>query len=192
MRAIFGHGWPLIDPVSWMVDSARGHPEDIRRLRTEYFSSDDGLLMLAMAGRGPEMTTSKVWQSDLRLARELAIRSTIHMGAAGRGPRYHAIAQMDQAGALADDLTFVHCTTSSDVELKMMSDNGVTVSLGIQVEQVTPAYGDLPLDRLLSVGLRPSSEQRHRDERRRRPVHADEARAVGLSWLDDQRPFAGR
>lgn len=156
VRAIFGHGWPLIDPVSWMVDSARGHPEDIRRLRKQYFSSNDGLLTLAMAGRGPEMTIPEVWQSDLRLARELAIRSTIHMGAAGRGPRYHAIAQMNQAGALADDLTFVHCTTSSDVELKMMSDTGVTVSLGIQVEQVTPAYGDLPLDRLLSVGLRPS------------------------------------
>jgi 5-methylthioadenosine/S-adenosylhomocysteine deaminase len=156
VRAVFGHGWPLVDPVSWMVDSTRGHPEDIRRLRNQYFSSNDGLLTLAMAGRGPEMTTSEVWQSDLRLARELAIRSTIHMGAAGRGPRYHAIAQMNQARALSDDLTFVHCTTSSDDELKMMADSGVTVSLGIQVEQVTPAYGDLPLDRLMSVGLRPS------------------------------------
>jgi cytosine/adenosine deaminase-related metal-dependent hydrolase len=153
VRAIFAHGWPLIDPTSWMVNSGRGHPEDIRRLRTQYFSSSDGLLMLAMAGRGPEMTTAEVWQSDLRLARELAIRSTIHMGAAGRGPRHHAIEQMNRVGALGE---FVHCTTSSDDELKMMSDNGVTVSLGIQVEQVTPAYGDLPLDRMLSVGLQPS------------------------------------
>ncbi len=156
VRAIFAHGWPLIDPASWMVNSAREHPEDIRRLRKQYFSSSYGLLTLAMAGRGPEMTTSEVWQSDLRLARELAIRSTIHMGAAGRGPRYHAIEQMNQAGTLGEDLTFVHCTTNSDAELKMMSDHGVTVSLGIQVEQVTPAYGDLPLDRMLSAGLRPS------------------------------------
>ena len=107
VRAIFGHGWPLIDPVSWMVDSARGHPEDIRRLRKQYFSSNDGLLTLAMAGRGPEMTIPEVWQSDLRLARELAIRSTIHMGAAGRGPRYHAIAQMNQAGGLADVVAYL-------------------------------------------------------------------------------------
>jgi 5-methylthioadenosine/S-adenosylhomocysteine deaminase len=156
VRAIFAHGWPLIDPASWMVNSERGHPEDIRRLRKQYFSSSDGLLTLAMAGRGPEMTTAEVWQSDLRLARELAIRSTIHMGAAGRGPRYHAIEQMNQAATLGEDLTFVHCTTNSDAELKMMSDNGVTASLGIQVEQVTPAYGDLPLDRMLSAGLRPS------------------------------------
>jgi 5-methylthioadenosine/S-adenosylhomocysteine deaminase len=156
VRAVFGHGWPLIDPVSWMVDSARGHPDDIRRLRRQYFSSNDGLLTLAMAGRGPEMTTPEVWQGDLDLARELDIRSTIHMGAAGRGPRHHAIAQMHQAHALGDDLTFVHCTTSSDDELKMMADAGVTVSLGIQVEQVTPAYGDLPIDRMLAAGLRPS------------------------------------
>ena len=89
-----------------MVNSGREHPEEIALLRKQYFSSSDGLLTLAMAGRGPEMTTSEVWQSDLRLARELGIRSTIHMGAAGRGPRYHAIEQMNQAGTLGEDLTF--------------------------------------------------------------------------------------
>jgi 5-methylthioadenosine/S-adenosylhomocysteine deaminase len=156
VRAVFGHGWPLTDPTSWMVNSARGHPEDIRRLRRQYFSSDDGLMTLAMAGRGPEMTTAEVWENDLRLARDLDIRSTIHMGAAGRGPQHRAIEQMNRKGALGSDLTFVHCTTSSDAELKMMADNGVTASLGIQVEQVTPAYGDLPIDRMLSVGIRPS------------------------------------
>jgi 5-methylthioadenosine/S-adenosylhomocysteine deaminase len=156
VRAIFGHGWPLTEPASWMVNSSRGHPDDIRRLRQQYFSSDDGRLSLAMAGRGPEMTTPEVWESDLRLARELNIRSTIHMGAAGRGPRHQAIDRMNKRGALGSDLTFVHCTTSGDDELRMMADHGVTASLGIQVEQVTPAYGDLPIDRLLSVGIKPS------------------------------------
>ena len=33
LRAVFGHGWPLVEGASWMFDSRRGHPQDIRRLR---------------------------------------------------------------------------------------------------------------------------------------------------------------
>ncbi|MET1537166.1 amidohydrolase family protein, partial [Burkholderia sola] len=55
IRGVFAHGWPLVDGASWMFDSQRGHPQDIRRLRVHHFSSDDQLLTLAMAGRGPEM-----------------------------------------------------------------------------------------------------------------------------------------
>ena len=156
IRAVFGHGWPLTEPVSWMDDSARPHPEDIARLRRGALSSDDGLITLAMAARGPEMAAEGIWQQDLRLARALGLRSSIHMGAAGRGPRHAAIRRMHEAGLLGPDLTFVHCNTSSDEELRMMADAGVTASLGVQVETVTLAYGDAPIDRLLEVGIRPS------------------------------------
>jgi 5-methylthioadenosine/S-adenosylhomocysteine deaminase len=156
IRAVFGHGWPLTEPASWMDNSSRGHPDDIRRLREHYFASDDGLITLAMAARGPEMTDQATWQADLRLARELGLRSTIHMGAAGRGPKYHAIRTMHVRGALGPDLTFVHCNTSGDDEIRMMADAGVTASLGVQVEQMTAGYGDLPVDRLLEVGIKPS------------------------------------
>jgi 5-methylthioadenosine/S-adenosylhomocysteine deaminase len=156
IRAVFGHGWPLTEPASWMENSSRRHPGDISRLRKQYFASDDGLITLAMAGRGPEMTDDATWQADLRLARELGLRSTIHMGAAGRGPKHRAIRRMHDCGALGADLTFVHCNTSGDDEIRMMADAGVTVSLGIQVEQITLAYGDVPVDRLLEVGIKPS------------------------------------
>jgi 5-methylthioadenosine/S-adenosylhomocysteine deaminase len=63
---------------------------------------------------------------------------------------------MHDCGALGADLTFVHCNTSGDDEIRMMADAGVTVSLGIQVEQITLAYGDVPVDRLLEVGIKPS------------------------------------
>src|ERR1700722_5007377 len=55
IRGIFGHGWPLIDGASWMSDSQRSHPQDIRRLRSRYFSTNDQLFTLAMAARGSEM-----------------------------------------------------------------------------------------------------------------------------------------
>lgn len=156
IRAVFGHGWPLTEPVSWMDASDRPHPADIARLRRDVLPQDDGLITLAMAARGPEMAAEGVWQRDLRLARDLGLRSSIHMGAAGRGPRFAAIRQMQAAGMLGPDLTFVHCNTSSDSELQMMADHGVTASLGVQVETVTLAYGDVPIDRLLEVGIRPS------------------------------------
>ena len=41
IRGVFAHGWPLVEAASWMFDSQRRHPEDIRRLRKHFFSSDD-------------------------------------------------------------------------------------------------------------------------------------------------------
>lgn len=156
IRAVFGYGWPLTEPIRWMDASARPHPPDIARIRRDVLGDDDGLISLAMAARGPEMAADGVWQADLALARDLGLRSSIHMGAAGRGPTFAAIRQMNDAGLLGPDLTFVHCNTSSDEELRMMADHGVTASLGVQVETVTLAYGDVPVDRLLNVGIRPS------------------------------------
>jgi 5-methylthioadenosine/S-adenosylhomocysteine deaminase len=156
IRAVFGYGWPLTEPVSWMDASSRKHPEDIRRVREKKLPGNDGLITMAMAARGPEMAADGIWQSDLVTARDLGLRSSVHMGAAGRGPKHRAIAQMQKLGLLGPDLTFVHCNTSGDDELRMMADAGVTASLGVQVEQITFGYGDVPIDRLLNVGIRPS------------------------------------
>jgi len=156
MRAIFAHGWPLVDGASWMFNSQRGHLEDIRRLRQQFFSSDDQLVTLAMAGRGPEMATREVWLGDLCLARELGIRSSIHMGAYARNAKVRAIAQMHEAGVLGEDLTFVHCCCSHDDEISMMADAGVTASLGVHCELNAQGIGDIPFDRLLAAGIRPS------------------------------------
>ncbi|VVE38113.1 amidohydrolase family protein [Pandoraea fibrosis] len=156
IRGVFAHGWPLVNGASWMFDSQRGHPDDIRRLRTRYFSSDDQLLTLAMAARGPEMARRDVWLDDLRLARELGIRSSIHMGAYARNASVRAIAQMHDAGVLGDDLTFVHCCFSGADEIVMMADAGVSASLGVHCELNAQGIGDIPFDRLLAVGIRPS------------------------------------
>jgi cytosine/adenosine deaminase-related metal-dependent hydrolase len=156
LRAVFGHGWPLVEGASWMFDSQRTHPADIRRLKAQYFSSDDQLLTLAMAARGPEMARREVWLADLRLARELDIRSSIHMGAYARNAPVRAIAQMHEAGVLGADLTFVHCCFSGLDEITMMADHGVSASLGVHCEMNSQGIGDMPFDRLLSVGIRPS------------------------------------
>ncbi|MBV9748445.1 MAG: amidohydrolase family protein [Acetobacteraceae bacterium] len=156
IRGIFGHGWPLTDARSWTLRSTRPHPPDIRRLRRQYFASDDQLLTLAMAARGPEMTDAATWQADLALARELGLRSTVHVGAYPHNARHAAVRQMHAAGALGPDITFVHCSRCAEDEIRMMADGGVTVSLGVHTEMNSQGIGDIPLDRLLAAGLRPS------------------------------------
>jgi 5-methylthioadenosine/S-adenosylhomocysteine deaminase len=156
IRAVFGHGWSLTESDSRTPNSSRAHPADIARLRREQFSSDDSLLTLVMAARGPEITNNETWQADLRLARDLGIRSSIHMGAFPFNGQKRGIAEMHKHGLLSEDLTFVHCNTNGDDELQMVADHGVTVSLGVNVEMNATGLGDVPIDRLLAVGLRPS------------------------------------
>ena len=154
IRAVFAHGWPLAP--EWTRDSALPHPADIRRLRASWFSGPDELLTLAMAARGPEMARPEVWLSDLRLARDLGIRSTVHVGAYAHNARHRAVAQLRDAGVLGPDVTFVHCSRSGGDEFAMIADTGGSISLGVHCELNSTGMGDIPLDRILTEGLRPS------------------------------------
>jgi 5-methylthioadenosine/S-adenosylhomocysteine deaminase len=156
IRGVFAHGWPLVVDGSWTVDSKLGHPQDIRRVRDQYFASDDQLLTLAMAMRGPEEASHDVFIEDLRLARELGIRSTVHVGAYARHADDHAVAQYQAEGLLGPDMTFVHCNRLYREELQMIADAGASVSLGAHCEMNSSGIGDIPLDKLLDIGLRPS------------------------------------
>ncbi|MDT0307531.1 amidohydrolase family protein [Streptomyces sp. DSM 44917] len=153
IRAVFAHGWPLTP--EWTRDSALPHPADIRRVRERWFASGEGLLTLAMAARGPEMARPEVWRADLRLARELGLRTTVHVGAYAHNAGRRAVAGMARAEALGPDLTFVHCCRCDDDELAMIADAGASVSLGVHCELNSTGMGDIPLDRLLAAGVRP-------------------------------------
>lgn len=156
VRAVFGYGWPLTVDGRWTDASTLGHPREIRHLRAGRFASDNQLVTLAMAARGPEMAAPDVWRDDLLLARELGIRTSVHVGAYAHNARFRAVTQYQEAGLLGDDLTFVHCGHSSDLEIAAIADAGATVSLGVQCELNSTGIGDIPLDRLLHHGIRPS------------------------------------
>ncbi len=156
IRGVFAHGWPLMVDARWRVNSQLGHPQDIRRVRAEHFASDDQLLTLAMAARGPEEAAPEVAFDDLRLARELGIRTTVHVGAYARNADHHAVAQYHAAGLLGEDMTFVHCNRLDLDEFRMIADAGASVSLGPHCEMNSAGVGDIPLDKLLHYGIRPS------------------------------------
>lgn len=155
-RSIFGHGQPGNDPVPWMKDSKLPHLADIRRVREKLLPSDDSLVTLAMAARGPEFCTMDVVAHDVKLARELGLRITMHIGMGEAGARNRAIAKMHERRLLGPDLTCLHCCTSGDDELKMLADTGTTASVSSLMAMLAGGFGLPATGRLLAQGIRPS------------------------------------
>jgi 5-methylthioadenosine/S-adenosylhomocysteine deaminase len=140
-----------------MMDSVLPHPEDIRRVRKSLLASDDGLVTMAMAARGPEFSTIETVEHDVRLARELGLRVTLHIGLGEKGPKYRGIQRMHEKALLGPDITMVHCCTSSDHEFGLMADTGTTASVSVQMAMIAPGGFGLPATgRLLAHGIRPS------------------------------------
>lgn len=154
-RTIYAHGQPGIEPERWMKESALPHPPDIRRLREQVLASDDALVTLAMAARGPEFTTIETTQHDVRFARELGLRITIHIGLGPNGPKYRGVERMHQCNLLGPDVTFVHCCNCSDHEFQLMADTGTTASVSAQIASTCGGFGLPATGKLLSHGVRP-------------------------------------
>jgi cytosine/adenosine deaminase-related metal-dependent hydrolase len=151
-RAVFAHGGGAAqwrDPPSPVP-----HPEDAIRVRNAYFTSSDQLVTMAMALRGPQFTTKEVTIGDYRLAREVGVRITVHVGD-GEWGRSRPIAWLKESGLLGSDVTYVHCNTLTDDELVMIADSGGTASVAADVE-LSMGHGWPATGRLLAVGIRPS------------------------------------
>ncbi|WP_242904974.1 amidohydrolase family protein [Actinomadura terrae] len=153
VRAVFGHGWPLVDLPAWISGSDRPHTGDVRRIRRDLLPDDGGLVTLHLAGRGPELATLAATRADLAMARDLGIRVSIHMGCGTEFGALAAIAQLERAGLLGPDLNFVHCSESSDEEFAMIAASGATVALAPQHEQALPGIGHTPIDRVRAFGI---------------------------------------
>jgi 5-methylthioadenosine/S-adenosylhomocysteine deaminase len=154
LRSVFAYGTPNLDVAAWWHESSLKHPHDVKRVATQYFSSADQLLTLALAPRGPEFTTFEVSKHDWDLAREVGVRISVHVGVGAAG-KHGKLGAMGKAGLLGPDTTYIHCCTLSDEELQMIADTGGTVSIAAPVE-MQMGHGMPPVQRCLDRGLRPS------------------------------------
>lgn len=148
MRAVFAYGYP------WWKYPDENQDSWIRDVAKQYFSSRDQLLTFAIAPPGPEFTPFDVAKAQWQLARELDARITVHVGV-GTAGKQGKLGEMGKAGLLKNDTTYIHCTTLSDDEIKMIVDTGGTVSLASPVEMMM-GHGMPPIQRFLDRGLRPS------------------------------------
>ncbi len=153
IRAVYGHGVPV--GAEWWSYSSLEHPEDIRRIRKEYFQSEDQLLSLALAARAPGNTTPEVARHDWELARDLDIRISVHVGMRLTGVHVNHVKTLDELGLMGPDTTYIHCTDSTDEELDLIAASGGTASVAPYVEMLM-GHGVPPTGRLVARGVRPS------------------------------------
>jgi 5-methylthioadenosine/S-adenosylhomocysteine deaminase len=155
LRAVYCYGNPNTCLADWWYTSTLKAPDDIRRVRDQYFSSDDGLLTLAMGTRGPGFCTPEVVQHDWNLAREVGAPISVHVGMGPYAGRFSMVDQLNGMGLLGPDTTYIHCNYLSDQEFKLVADTGGKVSISPTVEMIM-GHGTPPTARVLAHGLRPS------------------------------------
>jgi cytosine/adenosine deaminase-related metal-dependent hydrolase len=112
-------------------------PDDIRRLRSEHFSSADQLLTLAMAAGGNPR--------DWAIARDAGAFISVHVVGALGVPR----------DAMGDDVTYIHCTNLPPEAWRMIADTGGHVSIAAPIE-MQMNHGVPPFQEALDRGIRPS------------------------------------
>ena len=156
IRSQYAYGSANTSLEKYWFFSAEAIPgDDVRRIRDKYFSSDDGLLTMALATRGPSFTQDQVVQAEWGLARELGIPVTVHVNMGRLAGRYAMVEQLDRLGLLGPDTTFVHCCYFSEHEWQRVADTGGTISIAAQVE-LQMGHGWPPVNKSYQFGLRPS------------------------------------
>jgi 5-methylthioadenosine/S-adenosylhomocysteine deaminase len=132
IRAVYAYG-------TGTAGSANLFPQDIRRLRQQYFSSDDQLLTLAMA--------AGINAADWMVAREVGAPITVHVNGTNQ--------LLAVADAIGPDVTYIHCPNLTETEWQMIVNTGGNVSLACPIE-MEMGHGVPPIQQALDHGIRPS------------------------------------
>ncbi len=152
IRAVYQHGTakPPAAPGDRPFHEVPHPRERLEALRKGRFSSDDGLVTLGMAALGPDYSTWEVTRHDYALARELDLYCSIHSsGGAGRRITPDGFVRLAEEGLLGEKCNIVHGNHLADDELKVLVDNGATVTATVLVE----LHGN-PLEPLIHRVLR--------------------------------------
>ncbi|MFB5763282.1 amidohydrolase family protein [Paenibacillus medicaginis] len=120
----------------WNRESRLMVSEDVKRVKQQYFSSNDQLLTLGLAMRGPEFSHWDTTVEELRIARELGIPSSMHLGFGNWGPHDHSVQKLYEADLLGPDVNIVHGNTMRYEEYKMLADSGASLSVTPEIEMM--------------------------------------------------------
>jgi cytosine/adenosine deaminase-related metal-dependent hydrolase len=151
VRAVFAYGNAQNETGRFWEATASKFPDDIARLRKQYFSSDDQLTTLFMAA--PFAAPEHVLRA-FKAARDVEARITIHVGV-GEFGRNALLEKLNAEKALKSDTTYIHCCTLNDTEWKLIKDTGATISIAGYVETLM-GHGNPPIQKAIDTGIRPS------------------------------------
>jgi cytosine/adenosine deaminase-related metal-dependent hydrolase len=139
----------------WFESKIAVPPDDVRRIRDTYFSSDSGLLTMGLATRGTGFCQDEVVTSEWRLARDLGIPVTVHVAMGRLAGRFSMVKCLGDLDLLGPDTTYIHCCHFSDEEWQLVKDTGGKISIAPQVE-LQMGHGWPPFLKSLEHDLRPS------------------------------------
>jgi len=122
------------------VGPATQYPQDVTRLRKQYFSSGDQLLTLALH--------AAVNADHWKLARSVGAPVVSHFISGDLQP-------MKNAGLLGPDNQYIHCTQLNEATWKLIADSGGKVSIAPAIE-MQMRHGMPPFQTALDHGIRPS------------------------------------
>ena len=140
IRSVFAYGFPNTSLLDWWFgpDYAgsvlTSDGAEARRLRKQYFSSDDGLITMALATRGPGFCKPDVVRHDWELAKELGLNITVHVAMDRFGYTKGQITGLRDMDLLYPNTTYVHASHFTDEEWALVRDSGGNVSFAPQIE----------------------------------------------------------
>ncbi|MER3374870.1 MAG: amidohydrolase family protein [Allomuricauda sp.] len=134
IRAKFGYGTPGTSVWEWFYESKKPHPINAYDIKKKYFSSENELVTMALAIRGPEYSELEIAKQDILMGRDLDLQISMHIGGGVFGPKYMGVQKLDQLGLLGPDLNFAHGNTLSDADFCLLADYGCTLSITPEME----------------------------------------------------------
>jgi cytosine/adenosine deaminase-related metal-dependent hydrolase len=115
-------------------DGPEGLASEGRRVRRAYFDGSDRLLTMAVAALGPEIAGEALALHEWRLARDLDLPVTVHMGGHGAESAERGLAFLRENDLFGPRTTYVHPNFYTDEALKRIADSGGTASVSPLIE----------------------------------------------------------
>jgi len=140
IRSVFAYGFPNTSLVDWWFGPdytgsvLHADPDDVRRVRKQYYNSDDGLMTMALATRGPNFCKPDVVRHDWELAKELDLDITVHVAMDRFGYTKMQVIGLRDMDLLYPNTTYIHASHFTDEEWALVRDSGGNVSFAPQVE----------------------------------------------------------
>ena len=123
--------------------------DDVARVQREWFSrSNDGLLTMGFASRGPQAVPPEVYRQEWETARSLGLPITQHASRSREETaRIRVIEVLGQEGLLGPDVLLIHTYQATPAEHMLMADTGTRVSIApftaSRLASGFPQFGEL-------------------------------------------------
>ena len=128
---------------------------DARRIRSEYLSSDDGLVTMGIALTEVGLLPFELTKAEVESARELDAVVVAHTGCTWGSSITGGVRELHMHGLLGEDQVHVHCNCLDDEEFDLLARNGSKVSISPETE-LNMGMGHPVFRQCLARGIKPT------------------------------------